>query len=191
MIETRLHDNFAEVRLSFKKYSKDITKATVRTLNESARKAKTKAKREVTKFYDIKAGFINRGIHIEKANYNRLQSSITAIGKNLPLSRFSIKKTNKGVSFRIKRGSKRGLLKNTFIAKMPSGHIGVFERKEGAKHKKVGDIWQPALPIKERFTIGLPFMFGARKVIKKVYQMLEIEMPKILERNINYYANRK
>jgi hypothetical protein len=70
-------------------------------------------------------------------------------GKDFPMSRFPTAKGIGGVFAAINRSSKgRQLLRGAFVARMESGHVGVFKR-EGTKR----------LPIRELFTVGLAGVF--------------------------------
>ena len=103
-----------------------------------------------------------------KNNYSEhLEAQIKAAGKKFPLIAFQAKELKPrkaikrraartgGVSVRIKKGQPAEILSQAFIATMPSGHTGVFERKEegGGRVKR--------LPIKEMKTIGIPEMFAS------------------------------
>ena len=61
------------------------------------------------------------------------------------------RQTRRGVSVRI--GPKRKVIRNTFLARMPSGHIGVFSRRGNGR-----------LPIDELFTIAISEAFSSKKV---------------------------
>ena len=82
-----------------------------------------------------------------------------------------------GVSVEIKRGQRK-LLPRTFIAKMKSGHMGVFERAGKAR-----------LPIKEKVTIDVQYMFGSKKVIeatkKRVIEQFDKNFTHELDREMN------
>jgi hypothetical protein len=73
-----------------------------------------------------------------------------------PLINYGAKQTKKGVTVRVKNG--RTTLRHAFIATMPNGHKGVFERV-GSGHKRVtkkGRSYMSGLPIKELYGPSIP-----------------------------------
>lgn len=127
-------------------------KAIVRALNRTVDNVRAEAVRRVRETYTLKAGTVRQQMSVEKAWGGRLSASVVANGRPIPLYEFAARWTPRmqGASFAVKRGARKTLA-DTFIATMKSGHKGVFER-QGAKR----------LPIEEKYSIGVPGMFGAK-----------------------------
>lgn len=127
-------------------------KAVVRALNRTVDNVRAEAVRRVRETYTLKAGTVRQQMSVEKAWGGRLAASVVANGRPIPLHEFSARWSPRmpGASFAVKRGARKTLA-HTFIATMKSGHKGVFER-QGAKR----------LPIEEKYSLGVPGMFGAK-----------------------------
>lgn len=129
-------------------------KAIVRALNRTADNVRAEAVRQIRQSYTLKAGTVRDQMSISRAWSGKLQAAVSANGRPIPLYEFSARWTPrmKGASFAVKKG-KRKTLPHTFIATMKSGKVGVFERKGASR-----------LPIEQKFSVGVPGMFGAKEV---------------------------
>lgn len=78
-------------------------------------------------------------------------------GRSLGVVESPARQVAKGLSIKIRKKGGRTLIRNAFIATMPSGHRGVFVRRGEAR-----------LKIDEVYTIDLLQMFNARRIKKKV-----------------------
>lgn len=123
----------------------------VRALNRTVDNVRAEAVRRVRETYTLKAGTVRQQMSVEKAWGGRLAASVVANGRPIPLYEFSARWSPRmaGATFAVKRGARKSL-PHTFIATMQSGHKGVFER-QGRKR----------LPIEEKYSVGVPGMFGA------------------------------
>jgi hypothetical protein len=73
------------------------------------------------------------------------------------------------------RGHPRVGQPNRFVARMPSGHVGVYMRKSGSK----------SLPIRESVSEAIPEMIRARPVRKQIEDRATEVFTKAVERNIH------
>ena len=95
--------------------------------------------------YTVKAKAARKNIDIRKALKTRLSGGVTSTGKPIPLINFDVRpnrpspKRKTPYMVEVIRGQKKPL-KHGFVAKMDSGHKGVFERPEG-EWKKRGRKW--------------------------------------------------
>ena len=106
---------------------KDEVRAIVRALNKTAAQARTGGGRIVRgSDYNIKASAIKRSFTIERATPSRLAVTLKATGRPITLANYGPTQTKKGVTVRVKNGRKT--LRHAFLATMPNGHKGVFER---------------------------------------------------------------
>lgn len=78
-------------------------------------------------------------------------------GQLMPVASLPHRQTKRGVSVTINAAGGRKLIKSAFVARMRSGHVGVF-RREGGKR----------LPIREAYTTRLSDVFFDRDTVPKV-----------------------
>jgi hypothetical protein len=124
----------------------------VRALNRAAGSARTAVGREIARDMGLKVGDVRERIKITNATPERMTATLYASSKPLPLIDFKAtgpepsRGRGRGVSAVIKGTRQR--YPNAFIARMPSGHRGVFARKGKGR-----------LPIRELFGVSIAFVF--------------------------------
>lgn len=133
-----------------------VAAGAARALNRAAVTTRAEAARKVRDRYNLKVGTAKAQMRIDRASRNRLTAQVLVSGRPIPLIEFAARRGPAGVSVEIVRG-KRRTVRGRFLAKMKSGHEGVYERKGRAR-----------LPIRELFTVGLPAMFTQRTVIAAI-----------------------
>lgn len=149
---------------------KKFQRAIIRALDRTAKQGRVEAQRAIRSEYNIKlkdlSGHIKTDIHPSK-----MQAVISAKGSVLPLKLFNPRQVIEardrksgglysklrkakpgskgvaGVTVMVKQGHRK-LVRGGFMAKMPSGHIGVFKREGKAR-----------LPIRELFSVSMPKAF--------------------------------
>lgn len=112
---------------------KEILKTAAFTVNITARRIISQIKRDVKKDYTISNKYLDRSAKLSKPASGSINGLYAKIGYSvgtIPIIGFKTNKItrnkqNDGVIVEIKKG-KQQLLKHAFIAKMRSGHIGVF-----------------------------------------------------------------
>jgi len=120
--------------------------AAKRALRKAGRTATRDMRAEATKIVrdekQIKAGRVSRAITTRnpKVSDFPLAWAIAIDGKPVSLMGYPSRQTRRGVTTSVNRGGGRTLIEHAFIARMKSGHQGVFLRQGKAR-----------LPIKERF----------------------------------------
>ena len=137
---------------------KGIARANMRALNRTAAKTKTQTGRLLSKEYNIKVGDLRPFLKVSpKATLTK--ETVAIMGRSHALGVFRYAKGKKrqgplGVRFNTGGGSK--VHPHTFLARMPSGHHGVFVRTHKKGLKRVPDISrstgkpiQVQLPIRE------------------------------------------
>lgn len=143
-------------------YNGRVLKALVRAMNRALGTGRTYMARAVASDTGIKQSDVRAAMSTREATFNRIEASIGAGLKRLPLSKFNArgpepsKGTGRGVTWRI--GQRTGRGPNLFLATMKSGHRGVFARV-GADRKSRG-AWGKNLPIDERYGPSLGRVFG-------------------------------
>lgn len=163
-----------------------VRSAAARALNKSATTGRAQASREIkAQGYGMKVSDIKAAISIaHRAKGNDLNAEIRATGKPIPLIQYSARQTHHGVSVNVKNG--RTVLAHAFIAIMPSGHRGVFNRV-GTAHKRVRGR-SSGLPIKELFGPSVKAAFKNPAVVSAITNTLRIRYPIVLAQELNYEA---
>lgn len=139
--------------------------AIMRAINKTAASEKTQAKRAIAADTGIKAGEVDKALAVAKATRDVAFATVTASGRRLPLLAFNARGPEpsrgrgRGVSYRLMGG--RGRVPSGFIARMRSGHRGVFARFTPSRDRSQG-AWAPNLPIGELFGPSLPLVFIKR-----------------------------
>lgn len=168
-------------------------KATVRALNKMADQGKTQAARAIRDAgYGIKVNVIKSQLRVQYAAPGRLVAKITASGRPIPLMQYGARAVKQGVTVNVLQG--RRLIQGAFIARMPNGHVGVYVREAGARHKKVmqgGKASWHALPIRQLFGPSVPDALANAAVQSAMQQIIEERFPKLLEHEAKYLISRK
>lgn len=123
---------------------KGLDTAVARALNKTITGARTDAVAMIRRDYNLKAGLIRADLRIIRASASKLQAVLRGEGSPgivmidsgvLPRRVPSTVRTKGrytpavGISAMIKKG-KRTTFPGAFVARMPSGHVGVFLRRE-------------------------------------------------------------
>lgn len=129
-----------------------VERAAASALNRAVEHAKTQAMRKVRQTYTIKLARIDARLQIQKATRSSLFASIRNVGRPIALSYFTIrpnhpatKRTKKIVYAQVRRdgGSE---IRKAFVARMKSGHDGVFRRTDGNQSLPISEFYGPSLP---------------------------------------------
>lgn len=179
-------------------------KAVVAALNRTTASAKTAIKRTIRETYTLKTQAIERALKVEKANYSKLRTEIRSsfldgIKKALPLFSFEARpveisaRAKVPVSVRIRKDKGRRRVKGAphltgkpFVAQMPSGHKGIFQRIPGtqmAKKKKE--------KIQELYTFFVLRILDQRRIRAVVDGIINEKFPKEFENAYKFYRDAK
>lgn len=185
MIKIDVRHNLQGIALSYKRLAEDLRdKAMVRALNKTATTVRAEAAREIRKEYNLKIGAIKDQIQIIRATGSKLTAIVRASGRPIPLIQFDARwsRTMAGASVRVKKTRKT--VRGAFIAKMKSGHIGVFTRtqKSGAVAKRS--------PIRQLFSLSLPAAFTQRTVADALVKVAKERFPVVLEQEARFALRR-
>lgn len=192
MIKLDVKSDVKGIIADFRRYAGDHEKAVVRALNRTAQQARTAASQEVrTAGYNIKASAIKSSFSIAKASKGRLVVVLKATGRPIGLINYGARQTKSGVSVQVKAG--RTILRHAFIATMPSGHRGVFERI-GNTHKRIvrnGKALRTTLPIKELFGPSIPQSLANAAVEAAIMAKIRQKFPEILRHELAFIASKR
>lgn len=116
-----------------------VPKVISRAYNDTMKGVKTDTASEIYKVINISSSSIKKCIQIHPSSPSSLAGSVEITGRLLPLLAFGAKKTQRGVSVKVRRDAARKVIPGTFIATVKSeaqrdiidfqGHEGVFWRK--------------------------------------------------------------
>lgn len=125
---------------------KALPKIVSRSINKVATYTRTKIVKEITADVNLKRGDVTkRNVRMKKASYRRWSASIGISGRRVPVHHFGARQTRKGVSYKIRKSAGRQTIAGAFIAKMPSGHEGVF-RRVGKTAFPIIELYGPSVP---------------------------------------------
>ncbi|CVK18466.1 phage tail protein [Sporomusa sphaeroides] len=158
-----------------------IPKVLANAINRAAEGARTDAVTKAKEDYTITAGRVRETISISKASTSNLSAAVTSRGRPRALSYYKIRpgKVTKrrpadGVYAQVKR-SGGGTIAKSFVAKMSSGHVGVFNRTSAGR-----------FPIVQRHGPSVAQMLES----KSVSQYVEAGANRRLSDRLNHEINR-
>lgn len=142
--------------------------ATYRALRKTIRGSRTDASRLIREEFAAKDKDVKATMSVREPSLTNIRAELRLHGyASLPLKAYNPRpslpgrRPKGGVSVLVKRGSGRKPITGAFMARMPSGHVGVFRREHmesrstaGVLGSVAGWAWMPGhgrLPIKELF----------------------------------------
>lgn len=137
-------NGLAEAQKLLADMPKTIPKAAARAINKTATATKTEAWKQVKKIYTIKRVRFNKAWDkVSRATASNLKAELISRSPRLPLSYFKIKpksppkrRPRNPVFVQVKRGE-GGPIRDAFVARMKSGHTGVFHRMQDGSRGEI------------------------------------------------------
>ena len=180
--EVRLDSKAVEQYLS--RLGSNMPTVASRAINRTIASAQTLMKREISSDIGIKVGVVAKQLKVSKASRTKLSASLKASGKRIPLIELGAKgpepSRGKGRGITYRRGGRTVRISKGFIARMPSGHRGVFKRFPGVAvrtrdPRKEG--------IRELFGPSISLVFSKKlpKVQREVEQRFELELDRAIQ----------
>jgi hypothetical protein len=199
VIRIDVSSNIAEIRRAFPRIAEELQdKALVRALNRTGSTVRTAAVREIRAEYPgFKAAATRDAMRMRQATREDPAFTLEVRGRRLPLIDFSARQTRRGVSVNIKG---RKVIGRAFIARMKSGHVGVFARVQpdspkgspvfrygpGSRiHRRGSDI-----PITELDTMSVPRAFMQKKIQQSMRRVAVDALVKNYRAELNYQSIR-
>lgn len=181
----------SKARRQLAELDKAMRRAVPRALNRAAVSARAEATRAIRgEGYKLRAAVIKDQLGIQRATLQNPVARLEARYKAIPLLEYRARQTRKGVSVDVLRG--RRTISSVFIAKMPSGHRGVF-RRIGRKNRwelRHGKRVRTGLPIKELFGPSVADAFANPKVIQKLREHAMERFDVELRRELAFRASK-
>jgi len=156
-------------------------RAMANAINRAAETARTEAARKVRETYYVRHQDVIQTIKIYKATPSDLHAIVISRGHLFPLTKFRVTprqpqpRRKRPIVVRVKRGA-GGTVEKAFVARMPSGHLGVFHRAG-----------KPRLPIIERFGPSVPQMLESEDVRRWVEEKAAERLDDRLEHEIRRF----
>lgn len=125
-------------------------RVTVRTINDTAKKGQSVITKRIAKVITLKQKDIRKDVHVRRVSNPRQVGHIKIRGQRFNILKFQgtpktpedqrkrlakrtkkgkIRKSARGVKYRIMRGGPKQRVDEAFVQKMPSGFVGAFKRK--------------------------------------------------------------
>jgi hypothetical protein len=186
---------------------KVVQQAVRTTLKRTADSGRTTASEEIRKHYNVKKSDLDPRIKVTPPRADNMTAIIGISGRGMSLSYFgarqitgsrvlsrkgksigSSKVTRKmkasgpvpqGVLVQVLKGKNTPLLRRAFLAKMKSGHIGVFRRLDKKR-----------LPIEEKNVISIPSMAENANVMPRVLRKIQEKWDKEFPHQLKFYQDR-
>lgn len=139
---------------------------------------------------NLKKRDVRKAIKRSQARSARTSGTVSVRARPVPLIAFGARQTRRGVSLKIERGGKRFRLRHSFIATMPSGHRGVFERDIRKTPRRGPPPHRSGLPIRELFGKQVIqtmreervqrriLHIGERTFVSELQRLVDVEMAK-------------
>lgn len=92
--------------------------------------------------YGFRPGDVRKALRIERASGGRLVARVMATGRPIALIHFDARQSGSGVTVNVLNGRKG--IPGAFIARMPTGHEGVYVRDP--RTRRVRELYGPSVP---------------------------------------------
>lgn len=150
MAQMVLKFNTSDVTRSVGQLKARFPNAIRRALNRAATSTKAVMASEIAKDTGLKVGTVKDQIHVQEATVTNFVARLSISGAPIPLYDFNAKgrlpSRGKGAGVRAKLPPPgKGTYPNAFLARMKSGHIGVFQRT-GKARLPIYELHGPSLP---------------------------------------------
>lgn len=142
MLEIRYDDDkIKKLERELRNFPKTLPKVMSRGINRTAKSARTEMSRSMTGISGLgkegkSARSVLKRLKLSGATYSNWRAFITISKRRLGVVDLKAKPTKKGVTYK-KVGAGRKSIRHAFIARMPSGHRGVFLRAIHAKKQYI------------------------------------------------------
>lgn len=169
---------------------KVVERAIRSTVSKLTTRAQTAAKKAIRADYNIKAkdlvkrGSSNRqGLEVRRPGFGQSEGYLLGLGGPLPLIHFGatpstpekdiMRRRRRGVTVKVKKATGRSRLHHVFVARTPSGHVGLFERKGKGR-----------LPIEQKYGPGIASMLGSK--VPEVRAAVEEAAPSVFAHELEH-----
>ena len=131
----------AALQAAFADAPAKVDKVIYRAINRAVGTMRSRMIKAAAKLLGIKQKIVKGRVWVQKATRKKLFAQVRGGAYGFPYMLFAPVQTETGVRVKVK---KKFVIEHAFIATMPSGHVGVFRRRQPVKG--------PRLPILEERT---------------------------------------
>jgi hypothetical protein len=121
----------------------DLAQVAALAINDTLKNAQVQAARVIAPGMNAPSRAVKAAISIEPARSDHLNGALVARGKPLKMIEFKPRQSRNGVQVRI--GGDVETYRRAFIATMPTGHRGVFERR-GRERGPLRELYGASVP---------------------------------------------
>ena len=157
-----------------KKAARDNPRAAALALNRTANTVRSTAVKSIAADMGIKQKAVRKGLFkIKRATVSRLRAEVPGSSKRIPVIDLGARQTGQGITYQ--HGRQRKTILGAFIARMRSGHTGVFKRR-GIKR----------LPIDERKGPSIGFVLLNRQIQRALRDVVSNRFPKEFHQAVTF-----
>ncbi|WP_238649758.1 phage tail protein [Paenibacillus piscarius] len=158
----------------------DVRKSFYSALNRTSQRLKTESGRKARETYIVKSKAVTDQVVLKRGSLSNLNSELRWKGGNIPIVKFRTNpkalggKKPRVLKAAVKRAGGNKAIDKAFIARMSSGHIGIFRRTA-----------RPRLPVEEIYGPAVPVMLNNPGVTEHLENVAVEEMDKRMEHELN------
>jgi hypothetical protein len=158
----------------------DVRKSVYSALNRTSQRLKTESGRKAKETYIVKSKAVTDQVVLKRGSVSNLSSELRWKGGNIPLLQFRTNpkspsaKRPRALKAAVKREGGNKKVGGAFLARMSSGHIGVFRRSSRRR-----------LPVEELYGPAVPVMLNNPEVTEHLERVAVEEMDKRIEHELN------
>jgi hypothetical protein len=168
-----------------------LQRARTRATNKTLLKTRTQARRGLAKKFNLPAREVNPKLVSVNATKSKDTATLIGKGSRIPIYKTKGAKTQKKLGVAVNTGTGRRVIKHTFIATMPSGHVGIYKRTLGVPVRRFyykdsqGRTQNRALPIRELMFPPMAHMLTNPRVAGPLFDFYTREYPGQLRIQLN------
>lgn len=158
----------------------DVRKSFYSALNRTSQRLKTESGRKAKETYIVKSKAVTEQVVLRRGSLSNLSSELRWKGGNIPLMQFRTNpkspsaKRPRALKAAVKRAGGNKKVGGAFLARMSSGHVGVFRRSARRR-----------LPVEELYGPAVPVMLNNPEVTEHLERVAVEEMDKRIEHELN------
>ncbi|VFQ46911.1 phage tail protein [Desulfoluna butyratoxydans] len=179
-----------KLELFLQSYGNKAKSAVCKSLNRAANGVKTDAAKEARTVYNVKATAVKKTCKLFKATHSNLDASAVFTGEGIPLYAFAPKSSKPnvyvkaGITVKVKAARKK--VRGGFVARMPSGHVGVFKRTGKFGRRKIEELEK----FRELKSTSIPQMLNNPKVKSALQVKAAQRFTKNLDHEMDYLMSK-
>jgi hypothetical protein len=188
---------FEEIRRVLAHIPGGAEKAIMRGLNRAIEGARTEVIKEIRNGgashlgYTVHPDILKNSMRIIKASPGHLTATLISGSPVIPISKFKMSHVRvpvqKGIPVKLRQKVSSEIIpgrskewSHAFLARMASGHLGLWTRSDVLKTKKGRTL------ITEKFSLSIPQMIGTSAIITEVINVAKMRLDREIDHQIQY-----